>query len=99
MKKLANSCSDDLDAVVPMQPDARPQPLCAFYRRRHCLPVVEEMLNAGDLKLQVLLSRVSTKLVEFDEIADLDGSTNFFLNINRPEDHEAALKITTLKQS
>lgn len=93
MTKLAEFCSNEFDAVVPIQSDARPQPLCAFYRRERCLTVVEEMLKTGDLKLQQFLSLVSTIYVEFDEIADLDGSAHFFLNVNEPDDYEAALKI------
>jgi len=93
MTKLAVLCCDEFDAIVPIQPDATPQPLCAFYRRESCLPVVEDMLTTGDLKLQQLLSLVSTRYIEFVEIAELNGSANFFLNINRPDDYESALKI------
>lgn len=93
MTKLAGFCSDDRDAIVPVQQDARPQPLCAFYQREKCLPAASEMLKMGDLKLQRLLSQVSTRYVEFAEIAKLDGSSHFFLNANRPEDYESALKI------
>lgn len=93
MIKLASCCSDEFDAVVPVQPDATPQPLCAFYRRESCRPVVEGILKTGDLKLQRFLSRISTRYVESNEFADLEGSANFFLNINKPEDYQAALKI------
>lgn len=93
MTKLAGFCSDEYAAVVPRQSDARPQPLCAFYRRERCLAVVEEFLKTGELKLKRFLSLISTRYVEFNEIADLDGSSNFFLNINGPEDYESALKI------
>lgn len=93
LTKLVGYCSDEFDAVVPIQPDGRPQPLCAFYWRERCLPVVEECLKTGDLKVQRLLSQISTRYVEFDEIAELDGSSNFFLNINMPEDYETALAI------
>lgn len=94
MTKLAEFCSNEIDAVVPIQPDARTQPLCALYRRERCLPVAEEMLKTGDLKLQRFLSLVTTRYVEFDEVAGLDGSAHFFLNINKPEDYESALKIS-----
>lgn len=93
MTKLEGFCSDESDVVVPMQPDARPQPLCAFYRRERCLPVAEETLKTGDLKLQRFLSRVSTRYVGFDQIAGLEDSAHFFLNVNRPEDYESALRI------
>jgi molybdopterin-guanine dinucleotide biosynthesis protein A len=95
MTKLASFCSDDFDAVVPIQQDTRPQPLCALYRREKCLVVVEEMLKTGDLKLQRFLSRISPRYVDFAEIAGLIGSANFFLNINRRDDYETALRIAT----
>lgn len=94
MTKLARFCLDEFDAIVPVQQDGRPQPLCAFYRREKCLPLAEERLKMGDLKLQRFLSRVSTRYVEFDEIADLNGSAHFFLNVNEPEDYESALTIS-----
>ena len=90
---LAWYCSDKFEAVVPRQPDGRPQPLCAFYRRERCLPVVKECLRTGELKLEGFLSRISPRYVESDELANLDGSSNFFLNLNKPEDYETALEI------
>lgn len=93
MIRLAGYCSNDFDAIVPVQPDAKLQPLCAFYRREKCLPIVKQSIDAGDVKMQSLISRIRTRFVEFDEVADLDGSADFFLNVNRPEDYEAALEI------
>ena len=96
MKRLAGYCSNEFDAVVPVQPDAKLQPLCAFYRREKCLPIVKQSIDAGDVKMQSLISRIRTRFVEFDEIADLDGSANFFFNVNRPEDYETALEIASV---
>ncbi|MGH9819304.1 MAG: molybdenum cofactor guanylyltransferase [Pyrinomonadaceae bacterium] len=93
MTRIANCRSKDLEAIVPIQPDSRVQPLCAVYQREGCLPIVEKMITDGDLKMQRLISLVRTRFVKFDEIADLDGSSNFFLNVNRPDDYKAALKI------
>lgn len=94
MTKLSGFCSDEFDAVVPVQQDARPQPLCAFYRCERCLPVAEEMLKKGDLKLRRFLSRISTHYIPFDRIEDIDGSEHFFRNINKPEDYESARRIS-----
>ena len=95
MTRLAGDCSDEFDAVVPVQPDGQSQPLCAFYRCEESMPVVQQLIADGDLKMQGFVSRLSTRFVEFEEIADLDGSANFFLNVNRPEDYETALRIAT----
>lgn len=95
MTKLSGFCLDEFDAVVPVQPDTRPQPLCAFYRRESCLPAVERMLSAGDLKLQRLMSHVRTRFVDFEEISEFSGSAHFFLNVNTIEDYKSAKKIIT----
>ena len=93
MKRLASYCSNEFDAVVPVQPDAKLQPLCAFYQREKCLPIVKQLIDEGDVKMQSLISRITTRYVVFNEIADLDGSANFFLNVNTPEDYDTALEI------
>ena len=93
MTRLAGYCSDEFDAIVPVQPDGKLQPLCAIYRRERCLPVAEDMIEKGDLKMRALVSSLHTRFVDFGELADLSGSANFFFNVNKPEDHESALKI------
>jgi molybdopterin-guanine dinucleotide biosynthesis protein A len=89
-RRLRSFRSNDFDAVVPVQKDARSQPLCAFYKRERCLEAVESMLTEGDLKLQRLLSRVQACYVGFDEISALPGPGNFFLNVNTYKDYELA---------
>lgn len=89
--KLAGYCSNEFDAVVPVQPDTRAQPLCAFYRRESCLPEVHSMIDKGDLKIQELLTHVRTRFVQFNEIADLKGSAKFFINVNDATDYATAV--------
>lgn len=93
--RLARFCSEEFDAIVPLQQDKRPQPLCSFYQSERCLPVVEAMIGRGDLKMQELLPNVRTRFVSFDEIADLDGSADFFLNVNDPADYKTAIARAT----
>ena len=83
----------DFDAVVPLQPDGKPQPLCAFYKCAACLAKIEEILRGEDWSLQNLLRRINTRFVEFAEISDLPDSEYFFLNINTLEDYVEAQKI------
>ncbi len=90
---LARRISKDVDAVVPLQNDGRPQPLCTFYNPSRCIPVIEGMLERGERKLSDLLSSISVATVPFAEIASLPGAGTFFLNINHPEDLDRARQI------
>jgi len=78
------------DAVVPIQQDLIPQPLCAFYKVGPCLVQVTKLIETGLRRPLDLLQRVNTKWVPFAEIEDLSGSENFFVNINTPEDYYVA---------
>ena len=80
----------DIDAIVPIQEDGRPQPLCAFYRPASCLRVVETLIDAGEHKPRALLTKIATHWVSFDQVSDLQGSKEFFLNVNTPADYEQA---------
>jgi molybdopterin-guanine dinucleotide biosynthesis protein A len=81
------------DAIVPIQPDGRPQPLSAFYRRESCLKEAERLITAGEHTPRALLANVLTRWVEFGEISDLPGAEHFFLNVNAPLDYERAKQI------
>lgn len=91
LARLLSECTTETDAVVPVQEDGRVQPLCALYRARVCLGQVEEMMREGELRPRVLLRRVRSRLVAFEELRDLAGSARFFLNVNTPEDYARAI--------
>ena len=86
----ANSDHGPYDAVVPLQSDNRPQPLCALYRRERCLQKAEELIAAGEHTPRVLLSAIATRWVSSEELSDLPNAEHFFLNVNTPEDYESA---------
>ena len=70
---------------------ARLHPMHALYGKR-CLPVVEQMIGARQLKIQEMLSHPSL-LVRYVTEADLltiDPSWRSFQNVNTPADLEAA---------
>ncbi len=92
-KRLLSECSDDLDAVVPVQPDGTPQPLCAAYRLAACLPAAKQAIADGRLSMFGLLDRVRTRFVPFEDLAGLSDSEIFFFNINTPEDLAKASEI------
>jgi len=83
------SVRDHHDAVVPVQPDERPQPLCAVYRVEPCLPRATELIETGHRRPLDLLELVNTRWVPFIELRNLDQAEKFFVNINTPEDYDA----------
>jgi molybdopterin-guanine dinucleotide biosynthesis protein A len=90
LSRLWSMKNDDIDAVVPIQPDGRLQPLCAFYRRSACLPIVEDMVTSSRTAppLRAVFEKVRTREVTFDQVRDLPGADRFFSNINTPGDLE-----------
>jgi molybdopterin-guanine dinucleotide biosynthesis protein A len=77
----------DHEAIVPMQPDGRPQPLAALYRADPCARRATELIEKGRRRPLDLLESVNTLWVEFAEIANLDQAERFFVNINTPDDY------------
>lgn len=78
------------EAVAPVQPDGRPQPLCATYRVSPCLAMAEKLIQAGERRPLTLLQSVRTRWVAFHELEDLEGANLFFDNMNTPEDYSRA---------
>lgn len=87
------------DAIVPIQPDERPQPLCAIYRREPCAAGARQLIAKGEHKPRALLANVRTRWVKFSELSDLRGASDFFLNVNTPNDYEHAKEILVRNRS
>jgi molybdopterin-guanine dinucleotide biosynthesis protein A len=81
------------DAVVPIQTDQRPQPLCGIYQKGPCLKVTETLIAIDEHTPRALLARVRTRWVSFEEIATIPGAENFFLNVNTPADYDWAKRL------
>jgi molybdopterin-guanine dinucleotide biosynthesis protein A len=94
LAEIINSVEEEISAIVPIQPDGRAQPLCAFYRIKTCLAVAEQLLKSDKIPpVSRILENVATRRVYFEELADLPGAENFFANINKPEDFLRAVSI------
>jgi molybdopterin-guanine dinucleotide biosynthesis protein A/molybdopterin converting factor small subunit len=78
------------DVVVPYW-EERFQPLHAVYRRS-VLPLLKEQLERGELRPVYLFDKVRTRKVEEDEIKKFDPDGLTFLNMNTPQDYQAALQ-------
>ena len=86
---------ENFDAVVPVQSDGRPQPLCALYRCESCLPKAAALIEEGERRPRAVLAGVNTRWVTPSDLDDLDGAGNFFWNINTPDDYARAQSLLT----
>ena len=86
------------DAIVPMQPDGRPQPLAALYRVDPCARRANELIQAGQRRPLDLLQSVNTRWVDFAEIANLDQAQSFFVNINTPDDYYGIVRVLNTEE-
>ena len=80
----------DHEAIVPVQPDNRPQPLAALYRVEPCRERATALIEAGRRRPLDLLDAVRTRWVSFAEIRNLTQAERFFVNINTPSDYYEA---------
>ena len=79
------------EAVAPLQPDGRPQPICGFYRVTPCLAAAEKLIQDGERKPVTLLQSVRTRWVAFREMSDLPCAEFLFDSMNTPDDYARAL--------
>lgn len=84
------SLREEAEAVVPLQPDGRLQPLCALYRTHPCAERARELIEEGERRPRALLQAVRARMVQWREMADLTGAELFFENVNTPEDYAQA---------
>jgi molybdopterin-guanine dinucleotide biosynthesis protein A len=92
-RRLVSFVDNRTDTVVPIQPDGRPQPLCALYQHETCRSQAERLIEIGEHTPRALLAAVETRWIEFGELEDLPGAKNFFLNVNTPADFDQATKL------
>jgi molybdenum cofactor guanylyltransferase len=80
----------DHDVVVPYW-EGRYQPLFAVYRK-DVTSYLHAQLQRGELRPIFLFDKVRTRKIEEEEIRRFDPEGLSFLNMNTPEDYEAALQ-------
>jgi molybdopterin-guanine dinucleotide biosynthesis protein A len=76
---------DRQSITVPLDQSNRPQPLAAIYDQS-LESTVKEMIEAGELRVDRLYSRASTRRVAFYEFALMREAERFFINVNTPEE-------------
>lgn len=83
------------DAVVP-RTRAGVEPLFAVYAAS-CLPVLEAQIRAGALRADGLIERVTTRIVEAEDLMRIDPGLRSFVNINTPEDLAEAERLAAAR--
>jgi molybdopterin-guanine dinucleotide biosynthesis protein A len=81
---LLRELKPTLDVIVPVTTEGY-QPLCAVYSRR-CLPLIENQLRKGKLKISGMFSKVKVKTIPEDILRSVDPDLVSFFNINTQED-------------
>jgi molybdenum cofactor guanylyltransferase len=66
-------------------------PLAAAYRVG-VLPVVREMLAAGNFRMTDLLSRIPSRIIPAEELVYTDPEFLSLRNLNTPDEYAAALR-------
>ncbi len=79
------------DVVVPESVDGL-EPLHAVYRCEACLPVIEQALQSGHLRMAEWLEKVNLQTIRPYEISQYDPDGLAFWNLNTPEDFTQAEK-------
>ena len=73
-------------AFVPRQTDGKPQPLCAVYRAKYCLPALEKVLGENNrASVRDFLDLISPKYIEANRLSE---NENLLFNVNFPTDFE-----------
>lgn len=81
----------DADLAIP-RAGGRVHPLAAIYRRATALPVIQQRLAAGALRPTDLPGLLRTRIVEEDELRDVDPDLATLVNLNTPEEYRLALR-------
>lgn len=82
------SQAEGFEAVVPLNREGRPEPLCAVYSRA-CLPVIRRQLEAGQLKMTGWYEALPVRFIPSGELEAFDPGLRSFHNLNTPEDLRA----------
>ncbi|MBI1927678.1 molybdenum cofactor guanylyltransferase [Candidatus Poribacteria bacterium] len=91
------SILEDYDAVVPYVEEGGSsaptfQTLSAVYSKR-CVPVINQMLVEGELRVHAMYDRIAVRRVEPQEWQKFDPQGLSFFNINTPADFEKAVQM------
>ncbi|MDD2929213.1 MAG: molybdenum cofactor guanylyltransferase [Sideroxydans sp.] len=78
-------------AVVPMI-SGHPQPLFAFYSKQ-ALSVMREAQASGEKRVRAVLQQLDVRYVNEEELRDHDPQFRSFVDLDTPQDHQAAQEL------
>ncbi len=81
----------DADLAIP-DIDGHLHPLAALYRKRTILPLLESLLAQDRLRLSSLAGIAPARVVDEEDLRDVDPGFGTLRNLNEPEDYERALR-------
>lgn len=82
---LFEECGDEVDVVLPRQPDERFQPLCAFYNVHRVLPAVRSLIDKRpEAAMMTVIDELKARIVRHDQVAG--ASPDIWANVNRTGD-------------
>jgi molybdenum cofactor guanylyltransferase len=88
LRGLADRLGPADQAVVPVTPSG-PVPVCAVYRVT-ALAALEARIARGELSARDFAASLDARIVEGEELSALDPERLCLLNVNTPEDYDAA---------
>ncbi len=88
-------CSHDMEAeaVVPLNSEGFFEPLHAVYAVS-VMDTARDVIENGDKSILILLNRIRTVLIPYEEICSIPGAKDSFRNINTPEEFRMAQDLT-----
>ncbi|NVN89378.1 MAG: molybdenum cofactor guanylyltransferase [Desulfuromonadales bacterium] len=79
----------EAEAVVPLNGEGFFEPLHAVYAVT-ALDTARDIIENGDKSILILLNRIRTILISYQEVRSIAGAEESFRNINTPEEFTAA---------
>jgi molybdopterin-guanine dinucleotide biosynthesis protein A len=83
--------NDRWDAVVPLV-DGHDEPMHALYHPR-CLPAIRQLIADDQRRANAFLPNVRTRYVNEPELRLIDPDLRSFINVNTPDEWQAALRL------
>lgn len=89
-KEDGDASADRWDAIVPVV-DGHDEPLHALYHPR-CLPAIRALLAREERRVHAVFASVRVRYVTEPELRLIDPHLRSFINVNTPEEWQAALR-------